>query len=181
MDRESKEMVTGTQFGVYEILNPLPMVFAPATLVARNSRKELIALVESTSFDEQTTLVTFSAGQSTRQLTPARISDVEMDLQSIRFRVDSPKDTVLMINQTYFDDWVVRAGQRTVKTFPVNLDRLGIEIPQGEWTVEARFSRRRGLIWISLFLSALSLLSVTGWIMIGRARHQGERAFDPST
>lgn len=159
---------TGHPVRIYSISNPLPSVMTPSQAVEARSVQHAVRTLESEAFDEQTTIVT-SPGHALPFSAPAQIRDVVETSQGLTFHVSAGADTVVMVNQTYFvDAWDARAGDLSLATFPADLDRLGIEIPAGEWKVTVRFGRMRGWI-VLLTLMSLSLM-VFAMIMAGQPR-----------
>lgn len=71
----------------------------------------------------------------------------------------TPTQSVVVINQSYFRGWVVRAGDRELETFPIDLDRLGVIAPAGQpLTIE--FGRRRTAVVVAWVLSSLMLVAL---------------------
>src|SRR5688500_13101497 len=94
-------------------------------------------------------------------LGPIEISRLRRDGQRVVLHVRAPSGGALVLNETYFSRWDVRARRgsdtRSLSIFPADIDRLGVEIPPGDWIVEWRFGRRRTLVAISWLLSSLAL------------------------
>jgi hypothetical protein len=84
----------------------------------------------------------------------ARVTSVTRDGQKIEITVISSGPSLLMVDQSYFRAWSARMGDRELDTIPVNLDRLGVIVPESG-TVILRFCRHRTLVVVTWVLSSL--------------------------
>jgi hypothetical protein len=127
-------------------------MFVPEIAGADSVRKA-VETIESKSFDEQRTAVGPQDLDGFRSPPQASVMSVEQGLQSIAVRVTTPAPGVLMINETYFRAW--DAGG--LRTFPLDLDRLGVMVPAGEQTITLRFGRHRMAVVAAWMISLLVL------------------------
>lgn len=89
--------------------------------------------------------------------------DVELERDSLRFRIDVPSDGVVVVNEAWYPGWKAWVGDQETPIFRANLVVRAIPIKSGSRRVEMRFEPRdrhwRTVWWVSL-LVALALL---GW------------------
>lgn len=145
----------------YAVQGAAPYARRIQTLIPARSVQEAVRWIESDSY--QASAVIGPASRRNMPLGPIGISRLRREGQRVVFDVRAPEGGALVLNETYFSRWDVRARRgsdtRSLSIFPADIDRLGMEIPPGEWTVELRFGRRRTLVAISWVLSSLALLA----------------------
>jgi len=73
--------------------------------------------------------------------------------------IDAVGPALMMVNESYFRSWVARVGDQTLRTMPLDLDRLGVVVPPGRHRIELRFGRRRTLTIAAWLMSSLALLA----------------------
>jgi len=144
----------GGAVNVYSIPKPLPTVLVPKRAFGVRTIQDAVKAIEGEGFDERETILV-GMSHAKPVLPAAIVSDVSATTQGLAFHVIAAGDTALMLDRTYFDAWDARAGDRRLAIFPADLDRLGLEVPRGEWDVTVRFGRKRTKIAL---LTALSLL-----------------------
>ena len=76
----------------------------------------------------------------------------------ILLQVRSERGGSLFINESYFSAWVAESEGKRLSTFPVNIDRLGIEVPPGEVTIALCFGAHRHFVLFCALLSAMLML-----------------------
>ena len=142
--------------GCENVPRPLPRAMFVGEITGADSVRTAVEVIESTSFDERQTAVGPKDLDGFRSAPQASVVSVAQSLQSMEIRVTTPGAAVLMINETYFRAW--DAGG--LRTFPLDLDRLGVMVPAGEHTITLRFGRHRTAVaatWtIALLLLALA-------------------------
>lgn len=163
--------------GCQNVPRALPRAIFIPKIAAATTLREAIDLIESPQFDEQTTAVgpRQLAGM---QLSPqAAITSIAERVQALEIRVTTPAPAVLLVNETYFHAW--DAGG--LRTFPLDVDRLGILVPAGERTITLRFGRHRTAVlatWmISLLVLAVAAAALRIEVLNGRSG-EIERAGD---
>lgn len=114
---------------------------------------------------------------------PAVVTQVARLRDGFTFRVRAAEPSVIVANDTWFSAWRVTAGARQLRTFPANIDRLGFEVPAGEWTVSATFGRKRDVVYALLAVSLLiQLFALTSFFSLSRsATADPARYSDPAT
>lgn len=158
----------------YAVQGAAPDIRFIRTIIPVRSIQDAVRTLESPSFDEDGAIV----ASPTHQKSPvgaASLGNPQREGQTIRFQVDAPDGATLVINETYFSAWDVRAfspeATKRLAVFPANLDRLGVVVPPGRWRVEMRFGRRRALVAATCVPSALLLLAgVISSIRLSRNR-----------
>jgi hypothetical protein len=89
--------------------------------------------------------------------TDARVTRVARDGQTISIDVSTSGPALLAVDQSYFRAWSATMAHRDLDITPVNLDRLGVIVPNSG-TVTLTFGRHRTLIRVAWILSTLTLL-----------------------
>jgi hypothetical protein len=162
------------RIAVTPVDRPLPEVFAAQRIVPVSSIQQAVHEVESPSFDDQNTVV----GPRELTATPiARPLELTSRLRGdvIEVAVRATTEAVLVVNESYLSAWtaIARDDSGTVRlldTFPANIDRLGIVVPPGRWTIDVRFGRRRQLVAIAWALSSLALAATA--VVVWRSRKE---------
>jgi hypothetical protein len=136
----------------------LPMAMIVPSIVTARGLTEAVREVESPRFDERRMAV---APANLAGFRPARavVTRYAEDGQTIRIGVRAAGPTLLMVNQTFFEAWVARAGSRELMTLPLNVDRLGVIVPAGQHEVELTFGRRRVAVIAAWIVSLLLLVA----------------------
>ena len=128
-----------------------PAMLAERIAVAPDIYRQAGA-IESATFDSRTTVAPRSVPVSAGTASATRRG------QTIDVDVHANGPALLVVNQTYFRAWSARAGERELETLPVNVDRLGVVVPEGTSRVTLRFGRRRPLVALAWALSLATLL-----------------------
>ena len=89
----------------------------------------------------------------------ARVTRFIEHPQSLEVTTIASARAIVLVNETYFSAWVATANGRHLPTFPIDLDRLGVEVPAGTTTVTLRFGRHRTLVAAAWVISSLALLA----------------------
>ena len=134
---------------------PLAMI-VPATLPARNLI-EAVRTMESPRFNERIVAVAPMSIAGFRSAS-GRVESYAEDGQTLRITVDAAGPVLLMVNQTFFENWVARIGDTTLETLPLNVDRLGVIVPAGRHQISIAFGRRRIAVIVGWIVSAALLL-----------------------
>lgn len=155
--------VGGKPVNRYAVLGAQPYVRAVHEIVPVRSVQQAVERIESPAFKEAETAIA-SATLGRFPTSAATIRSVTRHGQEVQIRVGSQQGATLIINETYFSSWNVRGvdqrsgTEQSLTIFPANLDRLGVVVPSGEWSLRLRFGRRRHLVVASWWLSAAVLL-----------------------
>ncbi|HEX6177940.1 MAG TPA: hypothetical protein VF057_06240, partial [Thermoanaerobaculia bacterium] len=136
----------------------LPMAVIVPSIVPARGLIDAIRHLESPSFDERRTAVAPAMLQGFRSA-PGTITRYVEEGQTIRINVHASGPVLLMVNQTFFESWVARIGDRELDIVPLNVDRLGIIVPGGEHEVALRFGRRRTFVMLSWIASILLIVA----------------------
>jgi hypothetical protein len=137
---------------------PLPYIVVVRQAIGVRSLQEAVARIESPAFDEHTTTVV-PASLATVPA-PATVLKVTIRPQELTIAVDARGPSLLVVNESWFSAWTATAGGGTaLRTFPANIDRLGIAIPAGRSTISLRFGRHRQSIAVAWAGSTLLLIA----------------------
>lgn len=132
----------------------LPAVRSVERTIAVPTVNAAVQAIESPQFDAgRDAVVPASAPAAPSR--PALVGAATAVRDGFTFRVSAAEPSVIVANETWFSAWRVTAGGRELRTFPANIDRLAFEVPAGEWTVSAKFGRKRAAVYA---LFAVSLL-----------------------
>ncbi len=155
--RESFQ-VSGNPVFVFEIVHPQPFVSVPERIMTTRSASDAVPLLEGAGFDPATTAV--APPSSTAFPTgPVHFRIVDRSPGRIRLRIEAARPATLVINETYFRSWKASTEGGDLRTFPANLDRLGVVVPAGTHLVEVEFGRYRRAVGVAWAASLLMLLS----------------------
>jgi len=147
-----------------------PVTIIPHT-VATHSVTEAVQRIESS--EDHVALSAFDSAPDARVLSYAR------DGQTIA--IDAIGPAMLRVNESYFAAWVAQDGDQSLRTEPVDLDRLGVLVPAGRHHIELRFGRHRTLVIAAWLFSSLALLAAAIALRIeilDRGAGEVERAAD---
>ncbi len=134
----------------------LPMAMIVPRVIGVASINEAVRTLESPSFDERllavapTALNGFVSDRSTRVTSYRELAD------GIEIGVDAPGDALLFVNQSYFTAWDTGGSLRTV---PLDIDRLGVIVRAGTKIVTLRFGRHRTAVLAAWVISSAFLLA----------------------
>ena len=78
--------------------------------------------------------------------------------QTIEIEAATEGPALLLVNQTYFRSWVARSEREELATMPLDIDRLGVVVPQGATRITLRFGRHRIAVAAAWILSSALLL-----------------------
>ena len=157
--------------GVTAVAGALPPAMFPSRVIPARDIYEEASIVESPTFDEQTTAVTSAAAP----VAAARVIAYREEGQTITIEVEASGPALLGVNQTWFSAWRATADGEELKTLPVNVDRLGVIVPAGRSEVVLRFGRQRFAVIVAWLLSSLMMLAVVFANRIEKAdRRSGE-------
>jgi hypothetical protein len=137
----------------------LPMAWmVPFAIGVRNVNEE-VELIESGRFDEHLAALAPSPFANLTSPPNARVTSYSESLQDIAISVSTPAPALLFVNQSFFTAWVAKSGDRELTTLPLDIDRLGIIVPAGNYAITLRFGRHRTMVAIGWVLSSLLLLA----------------------
>ena len=137
-----------------DVPGALPQAMVAGTTIPAASLRDAMVLIER-GFDIEQAAVVPAAVGVVRSSPDARVVRYEERAQEIDVAVRG--HGVLMVNQTYFSVWRAVSDGRDLRTFPINVDRLGVLLPGGETTVNLRFGRRRAFVAATWVLSTLAV------------------------
>jgi hypothetical protein len=146
-----------TTEGLVALPAPVARVRPALRVIEVDSVNEAVAVIETRGFDDATAVVPRT--KKAPLAAPATIGTIEESVDTIRFTVSSTAGATLMTTETWFAAWQAQTSHGSLRTFPVNVDRLGIEVPPGTIEVELRFGRRRTIVGALLALSILLQLA----------------------
>lgn len=129
-------------------------MIVPRTVIA-NSVHEAVRVIESPAFDPHRVAVAPFAFASA----PARITKYQREGQTITIDVDARGPALLFVNQTYFKSWVAMIDGEELPIVSLDLDRLGVLVPQSGRVV-LRFGRYRVAVAIATALSFLTVAAI---------------------
>lgn len=125
----------------------------PAFFVPRVVRVlDPVKAIETPGFDPRTTA---ASGFDFQSPPGARVVSVTQYRQSMAIDVITPAPAVLFVNETYFRAW--DAGG--LRTFPLDLDRLGVLVPPGRRTITLTFGRHHTAVAATWILSSLLIVA----------------------
>jgi hypothetical protein len=163
--------------GCQNVPRALPRAMIVPQIAGVDTVQNAVQRIESNAFDEQTTAAGPADLNGFRSPAQATILSVGQGSQALEIRIVTPAPAVLMVNETYFRAW--DAGG--LRTFPLDLDRLGIMVPAGERTILLRFGRHRTAVLASWTVSLLLLALAAAALRIevfDRGAREVERAGD---
>lgn len=150
---------------VTRIGNPAPRVWSPSKLIPARTVADAVAAIEAPQFRPGAHAVVPPAAVAIGT-GPVRLSDVTILPGRMRLQTSAATEAIVVTDQTYFTSWQARTASGTpLSTIPVNIDRLGIIVPQGDHVIEIAFGKYPRLIagaWLlswSLLIAAAALLT----------------------
>jgi hypothetical protein len=179
LSRIVAERYAATHEGRYlTIAAELPMaMFVPRALGVASINDAVLAL-ERSPLDVRQTAVAPASLNGFVSDPRARVTSYRELPEAIEIEVDTPGDALLLVNQSYFTAWDTGGSLRTV---PLDIDRLGVIVRGGTKRVTLRFGHRRTAVlaaWVissALLLAALLALSIEKG---DRGAREVERAAD---
>jgi hypothetical protein len=150
LSRIAAERFATTRNGAWLRIALSPVIVIP-NAVAAPTIPDAVNLIESGAVAVAPHAFTSAPG--------ARVTRVRRDGQQIDIDIASRGPAMLMVDQSYFHAWSARMGNRELATTPVNLDRLGVIVPNGG-TVTLRFGRHRALVVVAWVLSSLLIVAM---------------------
>jgi hypothetical protein len=152
----------------------LPHAFIVPRTIPAHSLHEVVTALEKPDFDEHEVAV---APLKNFVSAPGRVVAYREQGQTIEIDVEAAGPVLLFVNQTYFKAWVARADGRTLKTVPLDLDRMGVLVP-GSARITLTFGRYRAAVIAAWIVSSLLLLAVLAVEVRDRRTRQVERPAD---
>jgi hypothetical protein len=141
---------------LYRLRDSQPFLHPIRRAMPASSISEAVSIVESADFDPlEQTIVPASAREIPAG--DAIVGRLEARPQALSFLARAATPSAVVVNQSYFKGWRATAEGRELRTFPANIDRLGIVVPAGQNVVTVSFGRRRSLVAASWLLSLLIL------------------------
>ena len=140
-----------------DVPGALPYIWVVPRAVGARDVYEAVAVIEKPAFDDAR-MVAAPARLNGFASAPARVTSYRRNGQSVTIDVNATGPALLMVNESYFAAWVARAGEATLETIPLNVDRLGVLVPPGSQRVTLTFGRRRSLVLIAWIASSLLLI-----------------------
>jgi hypothetical protein len=174
-------VIDGRPVTRYSVDGAVPYVRSIGRPLAVRSVQQAVEQIESAQFHEQQSAIVPASRQGL-PTSPARIHRLVRNGQEVRMEVSSAAGATLIVNETFFSSWEVRGvrngsdTEQRLTIFPANLDRLGVIVPPGEWSLRVRFGRRRHLVVASWLFSGLALLGAAG----AAARFSKNRTASPA-
>lgn len=177
LSRVAVERFESTHNQRYLRIATMPAAFIVDRAIGVASVNEAVRLIETQTFDERTNAI------ATRRYDGFTSSggsvEYERRGQTIHIAISASAPALLFINQSFFTAWDARDQQgRALATTPLDLDRLGVLIPQGTTEVTLRFGRHHVAVALSWLLSSIVLV-VTPLVEVrDRRRGQEQRSSD---
>ena len=150
--------VSGTVPDARFVVNALPA----------HSVQEAVRTIESPSFRPGLDAVIPGPG---RRFGAGRVTSLKRSDGRINLTVVCDREALLRLGESYWSAWTAVAvpatGESsavTLRTLPVDLDRLGVIVPSGSWRVSITFGRHHQLVAAAWFLStALLAAAAMAW------------------
>lgn len=152
---------------LFENLNVMPRFFLVHRAIAAGSREEAIKLIESRSIDFKTTAITYqplsltAAGATYSE----NIKPLAYEPNSLELSVTSSGTSLLVMSETWYPGWEAWLDGKPARILQSNLAFRGVVIPDGTHTVRMEF--RPTILWVSLGVSALTVLVLVSLAVIG--------------
>ncbi|MBW3670366.1 MAG: hypothetical protein KY432_01700 [Acidobacteria bacterium] len=156
---------------LYQINQSRPFLWEPAFVRRAAHATEAVGIIERDGFDPlQTTVVPSWVTEPAVRAGSSKIELMSRDSQRLSFRVQSSEKTIIVVNQSWFSAWHATAGDTELMTFPADIDRLGIIVPEGRTVVDLEFGRHRLAITWALVASVAMLLYALGAAIVSSRR-----------
>jgi len=159
----------------------LPMAWIVPRAIGAHNVNEEVQRIESGRFDEHSAALVPAQFAGLASPPGARVTSYSEGLQEISIGVIAPSHALLFVNQSFFNAWVAKSGDRQLLTLPLDIDRLGVVIPAGQQTIVLRFGRHRTEVVVAWIVSSLLLLAAAIALRIekpDRRAGEVERAAD---
>jgi hypothetical protein len=141
-----------------------------ASALAAHSVQEAVQAIETPSFRPGVDAVIPAPG---RRFAAGRVTSIARSGGRINLTVVCEGDALLRLGESYWSAWTAVAVRGTtgssesvltLRTLPVDLDRLGVIVPAGSWRVTVTFGRHRHLVAAAWFLSTvLAAAAAAAW------------------
>ncbi|HXI12746.1 MAG TPA: hypothetical protein VNM92_08870 [Thermoanaerobaculia bacterium] len=156
---ERIDEIGGNRRHTYLIEGALPYVSPVRRASGVRSIQDAVRVIENPSFDEHEAAVTPARRPPTA---PARIVSFRRTLDSVHVQVVADAPSTILVNESYFSGWEATARNRILPIVPLNIDRLGVIVPEGRSDVTLRFGRKRQAVGVAFSLSLLTLMASFG-------------------
>jgi hypothetical protein len=143
----------------------LPHATIVPMAIGAASMADAIRTVEARQFDERAMAVAPAALDGFRSAT-GRVTSYRREGQTIHIHLATSGPVLLMVNETFFESWVAKANDQELSTVPLNVDRLGIVVPERVTHIVLKFGRHRLAVAAAWAASALLLIL----LILGRPR-----------
>ncbi|MFN2238271.1 MAG: hypothetical protein ABR524_02660 [Thermoanaerobaculia bacterium] len=146
---------------VFEVSGALPMATGVGVIESTRSINEAVDRIEDHAFDPRKLGIGPPGWESEGIVTVTRI---ERAAGKWKIELTAEEAGALLVNESFFRAWrAVDQDGRTLGTFPLNIDRLGIRVPAGTSRVSVSFGRRHGWIaagWVASWLVLIAASAV---------------------
>ena len=144
--------------------NPLPMITAgqhPTFL----SRANILPAMVSTNFNPREVLYldeSFKPNVTVPEGTAATVTNLVIRSHSISARVNTPRDSWVLISQSFTPKWKAYIDQRETRVWPVNHALQAIQVPAGAHSIHLSYHDRSFLIGTGISLFTLVFVIALG-------------------
>lgn len=155
---------------IVAVLGTVPDACFIANALPAHSVQEAVQAIETPSFRPGVDAVIPAPG---RRLAAGRVTSLTRSDGRINLTVVCDGDALLRLGESYWSAWTAVAVRGTtgssesvltLRTLPVDLDRLGVIVPAGSWRVTITFGRHRHLVAAAWFLSTvLAAVGAASW------------------
>ncbi|MFN2443628.1 MAG: hypothetical protein ABR517_13185 [Thermoanaerobaculia bacterium] len=145
---------------VFEVPEALPMAMGVGAIESASSINEGVARIEAPGFDPHAIGIGPPGWESDGTVSVTRI---ERAAGEWKIELTAEEAGAILVNESFFRAWRAEDQDgRALGTFPLNIDRLGVRIPEGTSSISVSFGRRRAWIAAAWAASWLVLLVAMG-------------------
>ena len=99
----------------------------------------------------------------------ARVLGSHFENQKVELEADSPKNSLVVVSQTYYPAWRAYIDGQPTKLWRANYAFQALEVPPGRHSIQLRYEDR--VFYAGLVISAVGIV-ISGWLWVRAGRRE---------
>lgn len=173
---ETYELLWGKgNWQVYENKNVLPRFYLVDNYIVRTNRDDILSEIFLENIDlKNVAILEESTGLDLGNDENAAVKLLKYEPQRVTFSVNSNKNMLLVLSDTYFPGWIADIDGKRTKIYRANYTFRAVEVPRGAHTVTFAYSPSSFLFgfWISVLSVFCIILLLCYKVILKNKKHE---------